>query len=224
VAGRFVSLVMDGLVGVDPSAKLVVVVLADCANQNAGGIAFPSIATIARRTGICERQVRDHLRKLEVEDWISREGATHGGRGMTTRYRLNLRRLLTVAALEKAAAERRVSEKKGGSASPGINGENPAVQPTKPGSVEHETRQFTAINPAAHRPRTGSEPFRTGIEPGAHAKSETLDTEGTKRKADISIVIPEPEKALKVVASKPTMNDQQLEQRRQLLLRQAGIK
>lgn len=174
MSGHFVSVVMTGLKGVDPSAKLVAVALADCANANHGGVAFPSIGTLVARTGICETQVRVHLRRLETDGWIAREGSANGGRGMTTRYRLNLARMLTVSEAAKAAPNRRVSEVKGDSAPPGIADRNPAVHRTKPGSAVSETRRSTAENSVPHRPRTGSEPSLTGIEPRARAPAVSI--------------------------------------------------
>ena len=101
MAGKFVSVVLTGLQGVDPTAKLVAVCLADCANEGHGGLAWPSVATIARRAGICERQVQAHLRTLEAAGWIARESAGQGGRGMTTRYRLHLDAMTTPASEPK---------------------------------------------------------------------------------------------------------------------------
>lgn len=93
MAGVFVSLVMQGLTGADPSAKLVAVALADFAQVKDHGVAFPSVSRLCAVTGLSERQVQQHLRQLRTDGWIAPEGATHGGRGMSTRYRLNLPKL-----------------------------------------------------------------------------------------------------------------------------------
>lgn len=84
---------MQGLLGADPSAKLVACALADCANVKHNGIAFPSVAMLMHRTGLSERRVQIHLRELVAGGWIEPVGATHGGRGMSTRYRLNLAKM-----------------------------------------------------------------------------------------------------------------------------------
>lgn len=90
MAGAYVSLVMNGLTGVDPSAKLVAVALADCANVQHNGLAFPAMATLVRMTGIGETQTRKHVQALVADGWLTIESAGNGGRGMATRYRLNL--------------------------------------------------------------------------------------------------------------------------------------
>jgi len=93
VAGVYVSLVMRGLHGVEAPAKLVAVALAEVAHQKDNGVSYPSVETLAHMCDIGERQVQRHLRELTASNWIMPEGATHGGRGMSTRYRLNLAKL-----------------------------------------------------------------------------------------------------------------------------------
>jgi DNA-binding Lrp family transcriptional regulator len=151
VSGPFVTLVLDAVIGIEPSAKLVLVALADNANSKHNGVAFPSVATLARRAGICERQVRSNLRKLEAQGWITRESAGDGGRGMATRYRLNLDRMKAAIEQQNPEAHRRLSTKEGGSALPGISEEtrkpgaqNPEVQRRKPGSGAYKTRKPAA--------------------------------------------------------------------------------
>ena len=48
--------------------RFVLIALADNANDD--GECWPSVATIARKTGICERAVRNAIRNLEVEGWL----------------------------------------------------------------------------------------------------------------------------------------------------------
>jgi hypothetical protein len=103
LSGIYISLVLQGMRGVDPSAKLVAIVLADCANPQHNGVAFPSVATIMERTGLAERSVQVHLRELVLEGWIETVGSTRGGRGMATRYRLNVPRLRAEAHKKGAA-------------------------------------------------------------------------------------------------------------------------
>jgi len=125
VASAYVGLVLTGMAGVDPSAKLIAIILADCANLSHQGVSFPSIATIMQRSNLSERQVQYHLRELTASNWIMPEGATHGGRGHATRYRLNLAKLRAAVGKDgaekgaadctltdpvKGAADRRVSE------------------------------------------------------------------------------------------------------------------
>lgn len=109
MSGKFVSLVLDGLqdVEVHPTGKLVAAALADCANMKHGGIAFPSVTTLARKVSISEAQVRSHLRTLEGRGWIVRQSPGNGGKGQATRYGLNLPKL-HAAATAKATVHRRV--------------------------------------------------------------------------------------------------------------------
>src|SRR5436309_305406 len=95
MAGQFVDLVLTGLQddAIPPSAKLVAVALANHANVGSCGIAWPSVKTLSRETGISTGRVREHLRKLEAREWVMREGRRGGGRGLSTRYRINLARM-----------------------------------------------------------------------------------------------------------------------------------
>ena len=59
--------------------RLVAICLGDYANSDTGW-AWPSIRSIARRTGLSERQVQRHLRIIEADGWIT-DG--HNGKGST---------------------------------------------------------------------------------------------------------------------------------------------
>ena len=54
-----------------PTDKLVLLALADCANDE--GLAWPSIATLARKTGCSERTVQRSLRAAEVAGLVRRK-------------------------------------------------------------------------------------------------------------------------------------------------------
>jgi hypothetical protein len=56
--------------GLDPTCKLVLLWLADCANQN-GEWAFPSVATLASQAEISERSVKRHLQTLRDRGLIT---------------------------------------------------------------------------------------------------------------------------------------------------------
>jgi hypothetical protein len=62
-----------------PGTRLVALALADRVNQD--GQAWPSLADIARRSGLNQRMVRYHLRIVEADGWIRREGQRIGGGG-----------------------------------------------------------------------------------------------------------------------------------------------
>lgn len=70
-------------------SKLVLLALADCANDE--GLAWPSIATIARKCGCDQRTVQRNLRDLESAGLIAREEVT----GKGCRYRFSPRQIAT---------------------------------------------------------------------------------------------------------------------------------
>lgn len=73
-----------------PTDKLVMLALADCANDE--GWCWPSIATIARKSGVCERSVQRAIRKAENVGLIEQRVETLG-RGC--KYRIDPRHTVT---------------------------------------------------------------------------------------------------------------------------------
>lgn len=67
-----------------PTKRFVLVALADNANDD--GECWPSIASISRKTGLCERVVRSTIRQLEAEGWMSTE--LSAGKKGCNKYRL----------------------------------------------------------------------------------------------------------------------------------------
>ena len=59
-----------------PSTRMVAVALADYANTD-NGHAWPSVANLARRSGLSTRQVQRCLRQIEKDGWIERQPDTH---------------------------------------------------------------------------------------------------------------------------------------------------
>jgi len=79
---------MNPITGLPPSAWLVFLYLADCANNHTGRC-WPSINTIAKRTKIGLKQVRRLVHKLEDFQLIEIVGNRKGGRpGTTLQFRL----------------------------------------------------------------------------------------------------------------------------------------
>ncbi len=73
-----------------PSAeKLVFLALADAANDE--GLCWPSIATVARKSGLSERSVQRAIRKFEGSGWLER----HEVIGKGCKYLLNPRHSVT---------------------------------------------------------------------------------------------------------------------------------
>lgn len=54
--------------------RMVAIALADRVNEDDGGRCWPSIADISRRTGLDPRSVQRHIRYLEAEGVLRREG------------------------------------------------------------------------------------------------------------------------------------------------------
>lgn len=68
-----------------PSNKLVLLALADWANDR-GGSCFPSIRRIAERSSISERQAQRYMRALELDGWLTVVGNRAGGRPGNSRH------------------------------------------------------------------------------------------------------------------------------------------
>ncbi len=75
-----------------PAAKAVLQQLAWYAHDD-GKEAYPSVITIARRTGLKRRTVQKVLRELEAQQIIYAVGSRLGGRRHTTHYAINIRKL-----------------------------------------------------------------------------------------------------------------------------------
>jgi hypothetical protein len=152
-----VSLVLDCPLKMDPSRKLVLVCLADHANERDGGLAWPSNALLSKRTGICERQVQEHRVALEASDLIELVSNTRGGRGKAKVYRLKVETILGWIAhvdTANAAAHCRELRKIPGALPPGFSVQNPAASALnpagstpKPSGAAQETRRPTATEP-----------------------------------------------------------------------------
>lgn len=167
----YVSDVLHGCFGIRPSAKLVLLIIAEHANGNSGGIAWPSVATIARLAGLSERQVQVHLTKLIGQGWIFTTGRRGGGAGNATRYQLNLARMRAVQQQKgesgnthsksgKGEAHCTVSAAEGvkSSAEKGEVQRQKRVKPTAPEpEVNHRepAKPESNANGADKKPRTG---------------------------------------------------------------------
>jgi MarR-like DNA-binding transcriptional regulator SgrR of sgrS sRNA len=70
-------------------ARLVLLAMARFADDTGGSI-FPSLQRLAEAAHISERHCRRILRHLEASGAIITERISKGGRGRTSRYRINL--------------------------------------------------------------------------------------------------------------------------------------
>ena len=80
----------------EASAKLVLIILADRANEKA--VCFPSRADLMERTGLKASALTVHLRALERDGWLQRKQRFNS----STVFRINVGRLLTLAADREA--------------------------------------------------------------------------------------------------------------------------
>jgi len=82
---------------ISPSHKLVLLALADWANDR-GGSCFPSIRRIAERSSIGERQAQRYMRALELGGWVAVVGNRDGGKpGKSRHYQLAADRIYATA-------------------------------------------------------------------------------------------------------------------------------
>jgi hypothetical protein len=86
---------------VPPARKLVLLALADWADDD-GGQCFPSIATVATRASISDRQAQRHIRALMRDGWVASGCRARGGR-RSRRYQLAAQRIYAALAATRAA-------------------------------------------------------------------------------------------------------------------------
>jgi hypothetical protein len=118
MAIEHVSAVLHGCFGVDVSAKMVLLIIAEHARRGQRAVAYPSVARLARIACLHERQVQYLLRELAAAGWLIIENG--GGRHRPNLYHLNIERMhdnikkgcSTVQGndTEKGAPQCRVSE------------------------------------------------------------------------------------------------------------------
>jgi hypothetical protein len=91
VAIEHVSAVLHGLFDVTPSAKLVMLILAEHSRRGANALSYPSVDRIADMACLSAREVQFILRELKDAGYL--HVITGGGRARPNQYRLNLERL-----------------------------------------------------------------------------------------------------------------------------------
>ena len=89
MSGKVVGWAMEQRTG-SPAAKLVLVKLADNANEN--GYCWPSVPLIVEHTELAERTVRGHLRKLQADGLILIEPRMSAKGQISNAYQLNIPR------------------------------------------------------------------------------------------------------------------------------------
>lgn len=134
------SRVMESPLG-SPTDKLVLLVLADCANDDGMNV-FPSVATIARRCDMSDRAVQMSLRRMTEKGWISVAGKMRVKTGLVTRYRIHSRNLPTPQTTGETDAPVNDVHQRGECDSPvGVNDVHQRGEPRSPNpSINHQSR------------------------------------------------------------------------------------
>jgi Helix-turn-helix domain len=126
---------------VPSGVKLTLLALSDCARDDGSG-AYPSVATLARKTSLSVRSIQTILRKLERAHFIASQGRCLGGRGKTVEYKVTLER----GVLEMLKSR----PGKNPAAVASFSNQNPATERV-------ETPQYVPENPAATAPESKTE-------------------------------------------------------------------
>jgi len=175
------SAILFGLIkftDIPGTKRAIMWVLADHANDQ--GVSWPNRATLSSEVGVGEKPLRDNLRALEQEGWLSME--LGNGRGNPTRYFLNVSKLRTAAkgfdeafpheaikgGSEREALERGVSDKGG------------HLEPLK-GGTSFPKGWYPTFN----------EPSRTIKEPSGRKPRPLSDDERAKLHAEFGAMFPD---------------------------------
>lgn len=126
-----------------PTDKLVMLALADCAND--GGDCWPSIATVARKSGVSERSVQRAIRWAQEAGLIEREEVV----GKGCKYRLTPRHAVTPTP--DTVTGRQPDGATGATQTPDTVSPKPSrtIKPSQ--SASHPEKGARAKGEAAHR-------------------------------------------------------------------------
>jgi hypothetical protein len=118
MAIEHVTAVLHGMFDVDPTAKLLMLILAEHARKGSNAVAFPSVDRLAHLACLERRQVQYQLRELEAAGYLHVQQG--GGRNRPNAYHINLHKLAAELRKERigvhgngggnGAAERTVSK------------------------------------------------------------------------------------------------------------------
>jgi len=126
------------------SEKLAMLAMADWCND-AGGSLHPSIATIAKKINLTEKQARVIIHKLITEGWLSVVGNEYGGNpGASRHYQVDIKKLSTPPAEVSPTPPvdvtppasvtpnvQRLDPSRGGSFTPPVGGSLTTIDPPK---------------------------------------------------------------------------------------------
>jgi hypothetical protein len=179
-----VTLVMYGLRNVSPAQKLLMMILAEHARRGSA-VAWPRVGKLADLACLKRRQVQENLRKLTRAEWISVEGSGKGGHALSTRYRVNVERLMKsateyvrddkkfkngaeqralIGALRCAVTTSLTSERRPAQGTAQFSASNGA-----PKHANGALDRSPTVRPSAPEPVLN--PLLTGFEPDAHARA-----------------------------------------------------
>jgi hypothetical protein len=172
MAIKIIDLVLRGMHGMDPNAKLVAVVLADQTRGISEGICWPGISLIANLAGMSRRQVTDRLAELRDAGWLDVVANPKGGRA-PTKYRLNIRRL------RESAEQSTVQDAAQSAAQHGAQSgaQNDLMQPRKTDGQPRKNEGSTAQH-VAHEPlnRSNSTDFNHARAPETQSHYSVIET------------------------------------------------
>ena len=121
----------------DPPSKLLLLALADHANDSGIGI-YPGNARLARKVGLKERQLQYLLAHLENHGLIRRENYAKGGRGHAVEWAINVDFLAILKRVQPNAPQPSGTIKNRAE----LDFEEPEIPPRRPGEsrVAHAKR------------------------------------------------------------------------------------
>jgi hypothetical protein len=177
---RYIAAVLDRLTHLTPSETLVLVALADNASDDRR-LAWPSMASICRRSRLSRRGAQKILRRLEERGLIDiATGGQHEGANLTNHYRLRFtydgERMETADKLSTGGAN--------GVRPGGRTGFAPGANGVRPGGERGSPRGANRVRTNRHRNR-----HRTVIEPKSDLKKSPVNNSDPEmRKASESLV------------------------------------
>jgi nucleotidyltransferase/DNA polymerase involved in DNA repair len=182
----YINQVLRGVRTVSPTEKLILVIISDYA-RSPGGTSWPSVDTIAWEACIERRQAIALLARLRAEGWIEALGSGRGGRGKSTHYRLNLKRIVNCAdvakrlrAEKKDARERTVTAQINSADGRTVSASETVQPPTTKGAVQSTKGAVggtETVQPAAPEPLNLAV-ISTGFSRTSNPLEKVLDPKG----------------------------------------------
>lgn len=153
------------------SEKAVLLVLAWYAAPD-GTRCWPAVGTVARQSGVCDREVRKVLKRFRERGWLVVEKASHGS--LPTSYRLCLPLATdhpctqTTPGVAPPVLDAPLAKT---TQTPGVGSATPGVAPPNPSGIRHEPSEERAREAPLARDQ-GSRALRNGSQNGSGAKPD----------------------------------------------------